>query len=367
MKCKGCGMEVPFLSVRLGYCVDCIRKGNEQALERARNLHSRGRLPYHLTTRIPKDLQGVECNFCGNACRIPLGEKGFCGTKANRDGKLAHLVGDKTRGKLHWYYDPLPTNCVAHWVCAGCSRAGYPQYSYSPEAEYGYQNLAVFYASCTFDCLFCQNWSYKVIYAHEKELVRADELAQRALSPSTACICFFGGDPASQILHALATSYEALRNKEGILRICWETNGSVSRSLLEQIIQLSLSTGGTVKFDLKAWNPNLHRALCGVDNQTTLTNFHYVSRFIQERPDPPLLTASTLLVPGYIDAREVAYIARFIASCDPQIPYSLLAFHPQHLMDDLPTTPRQWAMDCLEAARGEGLENVHLGNVHLLW
>ncbi|HDD53191.1 MAG TPA: radical SAM protein [Thermosulfidibacter takaii] len=367
MKCRGCGKEVSFLSGRLGYCADCIRKGNEQALERAENLHSQGRLPFQLPTQIPRDLQGVECNFCGNACRIPQGKKGFCGTKANQDGKLVHLVGDKDRGKLHWYHDPLPTNCVAHWVCAGCSSAGYPQYSHTPEAEYGYQNLAVFYASCTFDCLFCQNWSYKVAYAHEKVLVRADELAHRALSPSTSCICFFGGDPSSQILHALATSYEALRNKEGILRICWETNGSVSRALLEQIIHLSLSTGGTIKFDLKAWNPNLHRALCGVDNQTTLSNFHYASHFIQERPDPPLLVASTLLIPGYIDAEEVAHIARFIASCSPKIPYSLLAFHPQHLMDDLPPTPRQWALECLEAARGEGLENVHLGNIHLLW
>ena len=367
MKCKGCGQEKPFLSARLGYCVDCIREGREEALERAHRIHAQGRIPYRLPPEVPRDPRGIECNFCGNACRIPQGEKGFCGTKANQDGKLIHLVGDREKGKLHWYHDPLPTNCVAHWVCAGCSPAGYPQYSHAPEAEYGYKNLAVFYASCTFDCLFCQNWSYKVTYAHGGSLVSAQELADQALDPSTSCICFFGGDPSSQILHALATSYEALGKKDGILRICWETNGSMSRKLLEQVIQLALSTGGTIKFDLKAWNPYLHRALCGVDNQATLSNFHYVSHFIRERPEPPLLVASTLLIPGYIDAQEVGAIARFIASCHPSIPYSLLAFHPQHLMDDLPPTPRQWAEECVEAAREAGLERVHLGNIHLLW
>ncbi len=367
MKCKGCGREDPFLSVRLGYCVSCIREGREEALERARDIHVKGRLPYKLPTQIPRDPQGEECNFCGNACRIPPGEKGFCGTRANLGGKVVQLVGDRDKGKLHWYHDPLPTNCVAHWVCAGCSSSGHPRYSHSPEAEYGHKNLAVFYASCTFDCLFCQNWSYKLSYAQEGSFVTARELASQALDPATSCICFFGGDPSSQILHALATSYEALGEKDGILRICWETNGNMSRKLLEQVIQLSLSTGGTIKFDLKAWNPHLHRALCGVDNKTTLSNFHYTAHFIHQRPDPPLLVASTLLIPGYIDAKEVSQIARFIASCDPSIPYSLLAFHPQHLMDDLPATPRQWAMECLEAAKEAGLERVHLGNTHLLW
>jgi len=367
MKCKGCKREKAFISTRLGYCVDCIREGREEALEGSQKIHAQGRLPYGLPPQIPRDPKGVECNFCGNACRIPPGEKGFCGTKANQDGKLIHLVGDRDKGKLHWYHDPLPTNCVAHWVCAGCSPAGYPQYSHAPKAEHGYKNLAVFYASCTFDCLFCQNWSYKVTYVHEGSLVSARELALQALDPSTSCICYFGGDPTSQILHALATSYEALGEKEDKLRICWETNGSLSRKLMEQVIQLSLSTGGTIKFDLKAWNPRLHRALCAVDNETTLSNFHYVSHFIHERPDPPLLVASTLLIPGYIDAKEVAHIARFIASCHPTIPYSLLAFHPQHLMDDLPPTPRQWALECMEAAKESGLKNVRLGNIHLLW
>jgi len=366
MICGGCGRDVPFLSSRLGYCLDCIREGREGALERACTVHLQGRRSFDLPGDIPRDPQGVKCWYCGNNCSIPSGGVGFCGTKANREGKLVHLVGDRGRGKLQWYHDPLPTNCVAHWVCAGSSSAGYPRYSYAPEAEYGYKNLAVFYCSCTFHCLFCQNWHYMRVRA-AADLVDAGELAAQAQG-DVSCICFFGGDPSSQILHALAVSYEALRLAQGrILRICWETNGSLSRSLLEQMIQLSLATGGTIKFDLKAWNGNLHKALCGVDNQATFSNFHYAAHFIFQRPQLPLLVASTLLVPGYVDAREVGQIAGFIASCSPDIPYSLLAFHPQYLMDDLPPTPRWWAMECLQAAQDAGLRNVHLGNLHLLW
>jgi hypothetical protein len=37
---------------------------------------------------------------------------------------------------------------------------------------------------------------------------------------------------------------------------------------------------------------------------------------IHERPDTPLLVASTLLVPGYIDAGEAGKIAAFVAGLD---------------------------------------------------
>jgi pyruvate formate lyase activating enzyme len=87
---------------------------------------------------------------------------------------------------------------------------------------------------------------------------------------------------------------------------------------------------------------------------------------ISRRSLPPVLIANTLLVTGYIDAEEVAAIARFIASLDPDIPYSLLAFHPQFYMSDLPMTSRALADQCCQAARDAGLNNVRIGNVHLL-
>jgi pyruvate formate lyase activating enzyme len=75
---------------------------------------------------------------------------------------------------------------------------------------------------------------------------------------------------------------------------------------------------------------------------------------------------ATLLVPGYIDREEVAAIAGFIADLNPDIPYSLLAFHPQFFMSDMPTTSKTLANQCRQAAQDAGLNNVRIGNVHLL-
>lgn len=110
----------------------------------------------------------------------------------------------------------------------------------------------------------------------------------------------------------------------------------------------------------------MHRSLTGVSNQRTLENFSRAGKIIDLRKDPPLLIANTLIVPDYIDEREVRSIAGFVASISPKIPYSLLAFYPHFYMQDLPLTPASLARRCIEAAREEGLKNVRLGNVHLL-
>jgi pyruvate formate lyase activating enzyme len=136
--------------------------------------------------------------------------------------------------------------------------------------------------------------------------------------------------------------------------------------LLDRMMSMALNTGGCVKFDIKAFDKTLHRTLTGITNRRTLENFERAAVGCAKRPVPPPLIASTLLVPGYIDAAEVQAIAEFIAAIDTDIPYSLLGFHPQYEMRDLPPTSARLAEACRQAAVDAGLTRVHIGNVHLL-
>jgi pyruvate formate lyase activating enzyme len=140
----------------------------------------------------------------------------------------------------------------------------------------------------------------------------------------------------------------------------------MNRDLLDEVVSLSLESGGCVKFDIKAWSDSLHRALCSISNIRTKENFERAAQWIKKRPEPPLLVASTLLVPGYIDEKEVRDISKWIASLDTEIPYALLAFHPQFFFKDLPTTSRKMALRCKEVAEEAGLRRVRIGNMHLL-
>ena len=351
------------LSQSLPICLECLRSGEEVIEPVIVEAHRRSRGLFQLVDQPPRDALGTDCKICANECRIPEGGWGYCGLRTQKEGELQGVSAQE--GNVSWYYDGLPTNCVADWVCAGGTGAGYPKFSNANSPEYGFKNLAVFYHGCSFDCLFCQNWTHRERVWDTKR-VTPEDLAQ-AVDERTSCICYFGGDPTPQLPHSIETSKKALKRARGkILRICWETNGSMNPGFLGEMVELSLTSGGCIKFDIKAWNDSLHTALCGVSNKRTKKNFEWVAQWIEKRPEPPLLIGSTLLVPGYIDEEEVRNIARWMASLNPEIPYSLLAFYPQFFFKDLPVTPRDLAIRCKEAAEGEGLRRVRIGNLHLL-
>jgi len=363
--CRHCGRAHRTVSASLGYCAACLRGHFSQVWPEIESLHQESRRAFNLPLTPPQDPRGKTCTLCFHACSIPEGGFGFCGARRVKDGKI--IGGTAAGARLSYYYDPLPTNCVADWFCPGGTGAGYPRYASCPGPERGYTNLAVFYHACNFNCLFCQNWTFKKA-TFKGAQVPARELAG-AVQKNTACICYFGGDPTPQLPHALAASRLALEKagKAGLrVRICWETNGAMQDKWLKPLVESSLSNGGVIKFDLKAFSEEVHLALCGVSNSQTLKNFAALAARLIERPEVPLICASTLLVPGYVDLEEIHGLARFIARLNPAIPYSLLGFYPQFYLHDLPVTSRDFALKAQQTAREAGLQNVHLGNLHLL-
>ena len=352
-RCQVCGKRSQLIPSILSACVDCIRERPEEALPSILQAHAGIRSEFGLPPGPPRTENGVECPLCINTCRLGEGEIGLCGLRTAQNGHLVHLAGTPRGALVSWYDDPLPTNCVADWVCEGSRAAN------TPRAR-GKVNLAVFYEACTFDCVSCQNWHFRLKQPPGR--VSAEDLAAQAHS-RTFCVCYFGGDPTPQMSHALASA--RLLAEQGVT-ICWETNGSMHPRLLDQAVEWSLRTGGCIKFDLKAFDENLHLALTGVSNQRTLDNFYRAVCHIVERHDPPVVVASTLLVPGYVDAEEVRRIAEFIAGIDADIPYSLLGFHPHFFVPDLPCTSLHHAEEAEASARAAGLTRVRVGNRHLL-
>lgn len=362
-KCFNCGKESRTISTFLGLCRNCILDDFQGTESRIQKAHQVSRETFSLPPTPPQEKDGLSCTYCFNQCKIGEGGVGYCGVRENREGKK--ISPPPKKGYLSWYYDPLPTNCVADWVCPGGTGAGFPKYSYSKGPEYGYKNLAVFYHGCTFNCLFCQNWHFRE-ELREKKPHSSLELSQ-AVDERTSCVCYFGGDPSPQVLHSVHTARLATAHKDKkILRFCWETNGTMNSRFLEEILDIALESGGCVKFDLKTFHANMNLALCGRSNHQTKSNFELATKWIKKRKDPPLVVASTLLVPGYIERDEVFQIARFLASLDAEIPYSLLGFYPHFYFRDLPTTSRRHAEECKEAARRAGLKRVRIGNIHLL-
>jgi len=332
MPCLLCGRNEA--SHILGVCVQCIKENFERTELQIKKAHEFSRGRFGMPSCAPKE--GITCGLCVNDCRIPEGSVGFCSVRRNVGGRIRNI---SEAAFVSAYHDPLPTNCVAMDFCEARHESG--------------KNLAVFYGACSFDCLFCQNWQFRL----ERNVMTAERLAEMA-EEDTRCICFFGGDPTPQIEHALATSRLAKK------KICFETNGSLNPKKMEMVAKTSFHSGGTIKIDLKAFDERLHYALCGVSNRNTLKNIENLSSLSQKRGS--FLVVSSLLVPQYVEKEEVESIAGFIAELNPKIPYVLLAFFPHYLMADLPPTSKRQAEECLNVAR-KHLENVRLGNAWLVW
>ena len=155
--CSVCHASSSIVAASLGICKDCLKREFTAVRSRIRVVHADIRADFELPPRPPHRNDGVICNFCANQCKPAENEKGFCGLRMVRNNRLVHLAGTAEKGLLQWYRDPLPTNCVADWV-----REGHEQTS-------GH-NLAVFYESCTMNCLFCQNWHFRRSSPEKKHL-----------------------------------------------------------------------------------------------------------------------------------------------------------------------------------------------------
>ncbi|MEM2024875.1 MAG: radical SAM protein [Desulfurococcaceae archaeon] len=365
--CASCSASSVTISNAIKLCVDCLRKGVKPSAD----FHEKSRISFKLPSF--KDLRsGVRCFTCGRRCSIPAGGRGYCGYLSTLGNSLKTSTGSPHEAVGLYYYDPHPTNCVAAHVCPATTGLGYPEYALSPSGEQGFYNIAVFYGGCSMDCLYCQNWDYRRMAHSASPRLSIDSLV-KAVNSRTSCVCFFGGDPGPFAPHAILASKKMVERARSAglrtLRVCWETNGLWTPLLLEEAVKLSLDTGGIVKVDFKAWSPEVYKALCDVEREHVdliKRNISLIGKYVHKRRLPPLLTVSTLLVPGYLDDYEIELMTDYVAKMDTEIPYVFLGFRPDYMLLDLPTTSWGHAERAVRIAKKNGLTNVYVGNTFLL-
>ncbi|MFX1417634.1 MAG: radical SAM protein [Promethearchaeota archaeon] len=371
--CKFCGKTDKVISEILEVCRTCVLEGNwDQIKSHIFNVHKQVRQLVKLPEKPPKAEKPnikLKCNLCINECRLSDNDVSYCGLRniqLRTSGQLPYP--SKSKGYIHGYIDPNPTNCCNSWFCPAGTSAGYPEYSNYDGPEFGTYSYAAFFYGCSFSCLFCQNSSHKLF--SKRHLFDVETLANQIVkNKDITCLCYFGGTPEPQLPFSINLAekiIEKLKNKKRIMRFCWEWNGSGKREWIEKAMQIAINTGGNIKFDLKTFHEKLNYALCGVSNKRTLENFKFLAEhYFGSRKNLPEISACTLMVPGYTNSIEVEQIAKFVSSINDEIPYSLLIFHGDYQMRDLGITPRKQALKSLEIAK-KYLKRVNLGNKFLL-
>jgi len=178
-------------------------------------------------------------------------------------------------------------------------------------------------------------------------------LSPQGFGPVRNIVAFTGGDLTCNPDFYAAC---ALRIKNQTrLHVLVETNGyGLTPDNLEY-----LDNAGVDAFwlDIKAFNSKKHKWLTGCSNDHILTLPEKILRrgFVLE--------VLSLYIPRLVEADELERIARLLGDVEPTIPFTILAFFPEHRMKDIRSPSVSEMVAAYQKAKAAGLKNVRLGNV----
>jgi pyruvate formate lyase activating enzyme len=275
----------------------------------------------------------VLCCLCSHRCRIEDEERGKCGVRVNRGGRLYSMV----YGKL-----------IAHGVDPIEKK---PLYHFLP----GTGSYSIATPGCNFFCDFCQNWQISQI-SHEGGAIygedfTAEEVVARAVSARCASIAYTYTEPT--IFFEFAYDCGVLAHEKGLKNV-FVTNGYQTPETVEKMKGLV----DAANVDLKSFRDEFYRDRCGARLAPVLKAIRLM------RAAGIFLEITTLIVPGDNDSDdEMKDIAEFIASLSPDIPWHVSRFHPQYKQSDKKSTPAETILRAVEAGKSAGLKYIYPGNL----
>ena len=178
-------------------------------------------------------------------------------------------------------------------------------------------------------------------------------LSPQGLGPARNIVAFTGGDLTccpefyGECAHLIKTHTK--------LWLLIETNGY---GLTPQNLSY-LKASGVDAFwlDIKAYEPEKHRWLTGCSGDRVL---RLPEEIIKQGF---VLEVLSLFIPGLVETNDLEKIARTLATVDRSIPFTILAFFPEHQMRDFRSPSVEEMVHAYEAVRSTGLTKVRIGNV----
>lgn len=283
-----------------------------------------------------KPLEGGKagCGLCAHRCVIAPGKQGVCGVRENRAGRLETLVYGEV---VAAHVDPIEKKPLYHF---------YP----------GSKALSIATPGCNFRCGFCQNWEISQAPRRKGggivgEPFAPEDVVRAALDQGCRSISYTYTEPTIFFEYAYDTARLA---KEAGLLNNFVTNGYMTADALEMIRPYL----DAANVDLKAFKDETYKKVCGARLEPVLETIRLMRRL------GIWVEVTTLVVPGLNDGgEELAAIARFVVSVDPDIPWHLSRFHPDYEYSQAPPTPVATLRAAAETGRREGLRYIYIGNV----
>ncbi len=200
---------------------------------------------------------------------------------------------------------------------------------------------------CNLSCSFCQNWQISQERIQTQE-VSAEQLADAAVESKSCGIAYTYTEPL--IWWEFLMDVCPAVHERGFSNVL-VTNGYINEEPLAELLPFI----DAMNIDLKSFNPDFYRKLCGGELET-------VKRNIAASHEQTHVEITNLLIPGENDSDdEIRDLAEFISSVDRLIPVHFSAYSPKFKLRN-PSTPLGTVERALLIA-GEYLDYVYAGNI----
>jgi len=272
----------------------------------------------------------VRCGLCPHRCYIPETAAGSCRVRENVGGELfASGYGLVSSIAL----DPIEKK---------------PLSMFRP----GKNVLSIGGFGCNLRCPFCQNYEismeYGEIHEYTKKYTPDDiiKLAKQTISQNNIGVAYTYNEPL--IGYEFVRDCAELVFEEGLCNIL-VTNGYINKEPFESLLPLI----DAMNIDFKGFTAGFYKKVYG-DPRTVMNTIETAVKSCH-------VEVTTLVIPGE-NEDDVADIAEWLASVDPEIPLHLSRFFPRYRYSDKRPTPPETILRLRDTAK-KYLKNVITGNM----
>jgi pyruvate formate lyase activating enzyme len=276
----------------------------------------------------------VRCGLSPRRCTMKPGQHGFCGVRANRDGRLVTLNWGKS---VHATEETIETEAVLH---------------FAP----GERILSMGNIGCMMNCDYCHNWkTSQARHVADADVHRytPDQVVDIALRHGIRVLSWTYNDPV--VWHEFVVETAALARRHGLVNL-YKSAFFITPQAIDELLPVM----DIFSISVKSMDPAYYRRLTKGWLEPVLEGAQQVFRAGRH------LEISTLMVTDISDDLATArQVAAFVGDkLAPTVPLHFVRFHPDYKMTGGQRTP----IPRLEAARATaqamGIAHVYLGNVH---
>jgi len=274
----------------------------------------------------------VQCELCPHGCVLSPGDRGFCRSRVNIDGRLYSLAYGNPCAV---HVDPIEKKPLFHFLP-------------------GSKAFSIAAAGCNFRCLNCQNWT--ISQSRPEDTNNADmmpeSVVRNAIASGSGSIAYTYSEPVTFYEYVNDTAKIARDN--GIKNVI-VSNGYINEKPLREWCRY-IDAGN---IDLKGINDETHMRLTSGDWHSVVDTL----RILKE--EKVWFEVTNLIVPSWTDdLGEIRELCRTLyKTVGGDYPLHFSRFHPDYKLASLSSTPVRVLRDARDIAKEEGLNYVYIGNV----